>query len=195
MATAATRTPEQQEAAELDADACLEMLLVDGRLDEFEFTDWNARSEARTSKFEEFTEKVFPLLAKYFQGIELATLTTGHQWLTDLSHPSKRSSSARDFHADPVRNLTVLAVFLKLQVLRIYGTGLVQQKLLWHVCLEMMKIVEASRSSLTVEYWKYVQDHPQVQPPVSTGLYSWQETEIDDKMRADFGEKWDSFKR
>jgi hypothetical protein len=92
-------------------DETLKSLLSDKLFNEFDCAHWISAADDNR---DEFAERAFPVLIKYHLGKELDKLVSNHQWLADMSIPSKRHKSANFFHLNSAQNLTILDFFAKL---------------------------------------------------------------------------------
>ena len=132
-------------------DETLKTLLSDQLFNEFDCVHWMSATDGSqftlSTDGNEFTFAAiaFPVLIKYHLGKELDKLVASHQWLADMSIPSKRHKAARLFHLNSAQNLTILDFFVKLRFLKYWGSLLMRESPLIPMLYEMFKFAELSR--------------------------------------------------
>ena len=162
-------------------DRALEALLSDELFNEFDPMFWISDAMG----FEKvFAERVFPVLAEHHSEKASDELTKKYSWLTNLSIPSKRHESAQMFQKNPIRNLTILDVFVKLQFVETWGAAMMQSDPSCCIYSELFRIISAARQNTVAE--------SQSQYTSSLRNESGKEEDV---MLQDFKEKWMDFKR
>ena len=166
----------------------LEGLLSDESFNKFDPMFWMTINEG--AEFLCVFDEAFLTLAKYYLAKELDELISGHQWLADLTIPSKRHESAHVFQMNPARCLTILDVVVKLQFMRVYGAAMMRSSPGCGIYYETYKILEAEYSAvLEAEY-----------SPMLEQLDKEKKNETHDlehlvEMKQDFGGEWTEFEQ
>lgn len=168
--------------ATLDNDGkAVEELLSDALFNQLDPMSWLSSKQENSYKF---ATQVFPLLAEHFSGTKLDELTREYPWLTNLSMLSKSHTLAQIFQENPIRNLTILDVFAKLQCLRIFGSQLMARDSQACIYSELIKVISARRQNRVAES----------QEQRTSTLQTQSGDTNEDIMLQDFKEEWENFK-